>query len=96
MLALEALGIPAAQCLDERSTGAMWADANINYTQQRIIKKHLQQHFGKCLFIPDSTFNIDHEQYYVPTFFSKSIGITKMETRHRSWNNASTGVVILV
>jgi hypothetical protein len=46
MLALEALGIPAAQCLDERSTGAMWADANINYTQQRIIKKHLQLHFG--------------------------------------------------
>ena len=40
-VALLALEIPMAQCLDERSTGAMWANVNINYTRQRIIKKHL-------------------------------------------------------
>jgi hypothetical protein len=37
ILALEALGIPIVQCLYERSTSAMWADA----TQHKIIKKHL-------------------------------------------------------
>jgi hypothetical protein len=70
-LALEALGIPIAQRLDERSTSVVWADANINYTQQRIIKKHLWLHFGKRLFIPDSTFNIDHEQCYVPIYYNE-------------------------
>ena len=95
MLALEALGIPAAQCLDERSTGAMWADANINYTQQRIIKKHLQLHFGKRLFILDSTFNVIMSST-MSQHITMSIGITEMETRHRSRNDVSTGVMILV
>jgi hypothetical protein len=49
----------------------MWADANINYTQQRIIKKHLRLHFGKRLFIPDTTFNADHEHYYIPTHYNE-------------------------
>jgi hypothetical protein len=48
------------QRLDEQSTVAMWADANINYTQQIIIKKHLWLHFGKWLFIPESTMNANH------------------------------------
>jgi hypothetical protein len=30
-LALDALGLPLVQRLDEKSTAAMWADANINY-----------------------------------------------------------------
>jgi hypothetical protein len=60
-LALDALGLPVVQRLDEKSTAAMWADANINYMQQRIIKRHLWLHLGKRLFIPDSTFNADHE-----------------------------------
>jgi hypothetical protein len=46
-LALDALGLPMAQRLDEKSTAAMWADANINHTQQRNIKKHIWQHFGR-------------------------------------------------
>ncbi len=59
------------QLLDEKSTAAMWADANINYTQQRIVKKHLRLHFGKRLFIPETTFNTDHEQRYVPTYYNE-------------------------
>ncbi len=59
------------QQLDEQSTAAMWADANINYTQQRIIKKHLQPHFRKWLFIPESTFSINHQHYYVPTYYNE-------------------------
>jgi hypothetical protein len=69
--ALEALGIPIVQRLDEQSTAAMWTDANINYTQQRIIKRHLRLHFGKRLFIPDSTFSSDHEHYYIPTYYNE-------------------------
>jgi hypothetical protein len=70
-LALEALGLPVVQHMDEQTTAAMWSDANINYTQQRIIKKHLRLHFGKRVFIPDNTLHRDHEQYYVPTYYNK-------------------------
>jgi len=59
------------KCMDEKSTAAMWTDANVNYTQQRIIKKHLRLHFGKRVFIPDSTLSSDHEQYYVPTYYNE-------------------------
>jgi hypothetical protein len=38
-LASEALGIHLVQQLDSTSMLAMWTDANINYTQQQIIKK---------------------------------------------------------
>jgi len=40
-LALEALGIPVVKHMDEKSTAAMWADANIIYTQQKITKRHI-------------------------------------------------------
>ncbi len=70
-LALEALGLPVVQRLDEKSTAAMWADAIINYTQQRIIKKHPQLHFWKWLFITDTTFNEDHEHYCIPTLYNE-------------------------
>jgi len=70
-LALEALGLPVVQRMDEQSTAAMWTDANINYTQQRIIKKHLRLHFGKRVFIPDNMLSHDHEQYYVPTYYNE-------------------------
>jgi hypothetical protein len=70
-LALDALGLPVVQRLDEKSTAAMWVDANINYTQQRIIKRHLRLLLGKRLFIPDSKFNADHERYFVPTYYNE-------------------------
>jgi hypothetical protein len=70
-LALDVLGLPVVQRLDEKSTAAMWADADINYTQKRIIKRHLRLHLGKRLFIPDSTFNADHERYFVPTYYNE-------------------------
>ncbi len=49
----------------------MWADANMNYTQQRIIKKHLQPNLGKQLFNPETTFDLDHEHYYIPTYYNE-------------------------
>ncbi len=67
----EDLSILVVQWLDEQSTAAMWADANINYSQQRIIKKHLWLHFGKWLFIPEITFSIDHQHCYVPTSYNE-------------------------
>ena len=70
-IALDALGLPVVQQLDEKSTAAMWADANINYTQQRIIKRHLRLHLGKRLFIPETRFSSDHEHYFVPTYYNE-------------------------
>jgi hypothetical protein len=70
-LALDALGLPVVQRLDEKSTAAMWADDNIKYMQQRIIKRHLRLHLGKRLFIPDSAFNADHERYFAPTYYNE-------------------------
>jgi hypothetical protein len=68
-LASEALGIPLVQRLDSASTLAMWTDANVNYTQQRIIKKHLRVHFGKCLFILNTKVEDDNDHYSVQTFY---------------------------
>ena len=48
----------------------MWSDANVNYTQQRIIKKHLRHHFGKRIFIPETVFSEDSDHYSVPTFYN--------------------------
>jgi hypothetical protein len=49
----------------------MWADTNINYTQQWIMKRHIRPHLGKWLFLTESTFNVDHEQHYVPTYYNE-------------------------
>ena len=70
-LALEALGIPVVKHMDEKSTAATWADANIIHTQQRITKRHLHLHLGKLLFIPDTTIKWDHEQCHVPTYYNE-------------------------
>ncbi len=70
-LASEALGLPLVERLDDASAQAMWSDANINVTQQRIIKKHLRFHFGKRLFIPKQQIGIDCDNYYVPTSYGE-------------------------
>ncbi len=70
-LACEGIGIPLVQRLDSASTLAMWSDANVNYTQQRIIKKHLRLHFGKRLFLPDTTVEEDNDHYAVPTSYGE-------------------------
>jgi hypothetical protein len=88
-LTLHALGLPMAQCFVEKSTAAMWANANINHTQQRIIKEHLWLHFVKGLFIPAMS-------SIMSPHITMNIGTTKMMTRHRSRNDASTSVMILV
>jgi hypothetical protein len=38
--ACETLGTPLVQRLDEPSAEAMWSDANINETQQQVIRWH--------------------------------------------------------
>ncbi len=56
-LASESLGYPLVQRMTEAAAQAMWADANINHTQQRILKRHLRQCFGKRIFIPENHFS---------------------------------------
>jgi hypothetical protein len=70
-LASETLGLLLVNRLDEASAQAMWSDANINVTQQRIIKKHLRHHFGKRVFIPDKSITNDGESYYIPTHYGE-------------------------
>ncbi len=70
-VASEVLGLPLVERLDDVSALAMWSDANINVTQQPIIKKHLRFHFGKCLFIPEECISKDGEHYSVPTSYSE-------------------------
>lgn len=71
-LASEALGIPLVQRMDATNAAAMWSDANVNITQQRILKKHLKVHFGKRLFIPENKiFNSDLERYSAPTSYGE-------------------------
>jgi len=43
----ESLGYPLVQRMTESAAEAMWADANINITQQWIFKKHLCYQLGK-------------------------------------------------
>jgi len=58
-LASEALGLPLVGRLDDTCAQIMWSDANVNVMQQQIIKKHLQFHFGKRLFIPEEQISKD-------------------------------------
>jgi hypothetical protein len=39
--------------MDEAAAEAMWADTNINTTQQQIVKMHLRYYFGKRIFIAE-------------------------------------------
>jgi len=70
-LASEALGYPLVQRMDEVSTEAMWADANINVTQQRIIKRHLRYYFGKRIFLAEKAIANDYSIYSVPTSYGE-------------------------
>ena len=69
VLALEALGLPLVQRMDEASTEAMWCDANINVVQQRILRKHLKFHFGKRIFLPQTQLKVNREMYQVETMY---------------------------
>ncbi len=66
-LACEALGTPFVQRLDEPSAEATWIDANINETQQQIIRWHLQFYFGKKDFYCREKIKEDVKYYQVPT-----------------------------
>ena len=41
MLACDGLGIPLVEQMDDAGAEAMWSEANVNITQQRIVKRHL-------------------------------------------------------
>jgi hypothetical protein len=70
-LTSEALGLPLVERLDDASAQAMWRDANINVTQQQIIKKHLHFHFGKRVFVPEKEISRDYESYFIPTVYGE-------------------------
>jgi hypothetical protein len=70
-LACDSLGIPLVEQMDDAGAEAMWAQANVNITQQRIIKRHLRHHFGKRVFIPEKKLSFDSEYYKVPIFFGE-------------------------
>jgi predicted nuclease of restriction endonuclease-like RecB superfamily len=70
-LACDSLGIPLVEQMDDSGAEAMWAQANVNITQQRIIKRHLRHHFGKRVFIPEKKLSFDSEYYKVPIFFGE-------------------------
>jgi hypothetical protein len=40
--------------MDEAAAEAIWADANINTTQQQIVKWHFWYYFGKKIFIAET------------------------------------------
>jgi hypothetical protein len=68
-LASEALGIPLVERMDAASAEAMWSDSNVNVVQQRIIWRHLHQHFGKQIFIPQKIFDDDQRLYSIETHY---------------------------
>jgi hypothetical protein len=70
-LACNALGIPLVERMDETSAEAMWCEANINVTQQRILKRHFRHHFGKRVFIPENKILGDSKYYQVPMYFGE-------------------------
>jgi len=70
-IASEALGYPLVQRMDEAATEAMWADANVNVTQQRIIKRHMRYYFGKRIFLAEKGIAGDYSVYSVPTFYGE-------------------------
>jgi hypothetical protein len=70
-LACDALGIPLVEQMDDVGVEAMWLQANINITQQRIIKRHLHHHFGRRVFIPKKKLSCDSEYYHAPISFGE-------------------------
>ncbi len=42
-----------------------------HHTQQRLIKKYLQLHLGKCLFLPLAANEDDIDHYYIPTSYGE-------------------------
>jgi len=82
-LASEALGLPLVERLDDASAQAMWSDANINVTQQQIIKKHLCFHFGKLVFVPEKEISRDCESYFIPTVYGEYKHYKKGDRSHK-------------
>ncbi len=96
--ASEAFGILLVQCLDPASSLAMWSDANVNYNK-RIVKKHLQHHFGKQIFILETMFSEDSDHYSVLMFYNeykcyKNVDETHKPQRCSYWRRDPSNVVL--
>jgi hypothetical protein len=65
----ESLGYPLVQRMTESAVEAEWADANINVTQQWILKKHLHYQFGKVIFIAENKRSADCNYCSVPMHY---------------------------
>jgi hypothetical protein len=57
--------------MSEAAAETMWADANINITQQRIIKRYLRYQFGKRFFIAENKISLECDYYSVPTRYGE-------------------------
>jgi len=93
-VAPESFGIPLVQWMDATNAAAMWCDANVNMTQQPIIKKHLWLHFGKWLFIPEEFC----QMFWYGTifhYFMENTSSIRMMTSCKSLRSALTGTTML-
>ena len=91
-LASESLGYPLVQRMDEAAAEAMWADANINTTQQRIVKRH---YFGKGIVIAEKK---KHWSLIITLslLLMDSINTIKMEINLRNLRSVHFGLAMLL
>jgi hypothetical protein len=73
--------------MDDAGAEAMWAQANINVTQQRIIKQHLHHHYGKRVFIPEKKCSYGEYKYY------KDVDMSQKPEKCNYWCRDSALVV---
>jgi hypothetical protein len=91
-LASESLGYPLVQRMDEAAAEAMWADANINTTQQRIVKRH---YFGKGIVIAEKK---KHWSLIITLslLFMESTNTTRMEISLGNLKSVPFGLAMLL
>jgi hypothetical protein len=90
-LASETLGYPLVQRMDGAAAEAMWADANINISQQCIIKRHLRYCIGKRIFVAEKT-KPRIILFTLSLLFMESTSIIKMVTSLRNLRNVPFGL----
>ena len=82
IIAAAELGMPLVTQMDEVTAAAMWADANVTLTQQKIVKKHLWHVFGSCVIVPETKQHIlgDMDSGVQPVFGKYSYYRNNVET----------------
>ncbi len=82
--------------MNEAAVEAVWADANINATQQHIVKRHLWYYFDKHIFIAENKIASESDYYSVPTYYGEYKHYKDMVTNLRKLINAPSGFIILL